>query len=87
MNLDSLREPIVWLGLAGSATLITAYWCADRWPRRPAALVNIVGAGMLGFACYVQDALPAMLMEVFWVGVSVHKLLTPPGPRPGATRH
>jgi hypothetical protein len=82
MNLESLREPIVWLGLAGSATLITAYWCADRWARRSAALVNIVGAAMLGIACYVQDALPALLMEVFWIGVSVRKLAAPVRPAP-----
>jgi len=84
MTLESLREPVVWLGLAGSAMIITAYWRADGWPRRPAALVNIAGASMLGLACYAQDALPALLMEVFWIGVSMYKLVTPPKPKPPA---
>jgi hypothetical protein len=68
-----------WVGLAGSALILVAYFSNQRgqlassdW-RFPA--LNLAGATLILFSLMFAWNLPSVLIEAFWVAISLYGLV------------
>jgi hypothetical protein len=81
MQLDAFRA----IGLVGVGFILVAYFAnQQRWLRSedwrfPAA--NLVGSLLIMVWLYAEWNLPSVVIEVFWVAISVYGLVN--RPRPG----
>jgi hypothetical protein len=81
MQLDAFRA----IGLVGVGFILVAYFAnQQRWLRSedwrfPAA--NLVGSLLIMVSLYAEWNLPSVVIEVFWVAISVYGLVN--RPRPG----
>lgn len=67
-----------WVGLVGSAVIVVAYFLNQRgqlassdW-RFPA--LNLAGAALILFSLFFAWNLPSVLIEVFWIAISLYGL-------------
>jgi hypothetical protein len=67
-----------WIGIAGSALIVLAYFQnqrgrlrSDDW-RFPA--LNLAGAALILFSLFFAWNLPSVVMEAFWLAISLYGL-------------
>jgi len=84
-------DPFTGAGIIGTAIIVVAYfanqqdWLSSRDWRFPAA--NLVGALLILASFYSQWNLPSVVIEIFWVAISLYGLArslrrTEPRPKP-----
>lgn len=69
------------LGWIGMGMLLAAYGGRDRLPPRTYAVLNLVGATLVGIDCYDNRTWPAFALETAWAAIAVHQLLRLRRPR------
>jgi hypothetical protein len=78
MQLDVFRA----IGLVGVGFILAAYFAnQQRWLRSedwrfPAA--NLVGSLLILVSLYAEWNLPSVVIEVFWIAISVYRLVNRP---------
>ena len=71
-------DPFTLVGIAGAAIIVAAYfanqqdWLSSRDWRFPAA--NLVGALLILTSFYSAWNLPSVVIEIFWVAISLYGL-------------
>ena len=75
MNFD----PFAAAGLIGAAIIVVAYWANQRGSLssddRRFALANLIGALLITASFVTAWNLPAVVIEVFWIAISLYGLL------------
>jgi hypothetical protein len=72
-------DPLTGAGMAGAAVLIVAYFAnQQRWLRSEYflfPLLNLVGSALIMASLCSQWNLPSVIIEAFWIGISLIGLL------------
>lgn len=63
------------IGFVGAAMIVTAFACKKKLPARPLAVINFVGAGLLGATMVYKTAWSGVALELVWMGVAVSDFL------------
>src|SRR5258708_1490029 len=96
MTEDLWSYIITGLGVLGSAIIVVAYFFTNQqqrlgsqhWLFPPS---NLIGALLILVSLYFQPNLPALLIEIFWIAISIYGLakssteVSEEGSRTGAT--
>jgi len=73
MNLDVATI----LGWIGMMLLLAAYAGRHGMGPRTYALLNLVGASLVGVVCFAEQAWPAFALEIAWAGIAIRDMLRP----------
>ncbi len=71
-ELPSLSTTGGWIGMG---LLLYAYAMRSTLPPRAYALLNLVGAALVGIACLVTRTWPALALETAWAAIALRDLL------------
>ena len=66
-----------WIGLTGTITLTTAYFCSSmNMHNAPKTIdfLNIYGSLSVGFNCIIKKTYPPLLLEILWFVVGLNSL-------------
>ncbi|HZT86998.1 MAG TPA: hypothetical protein VFA12_03445 [Stellaceae bacterium] len=71
----SALDPLTVAGIVGAAVLVAAYFAnQQRWLRSEHflyPLLNLIGSGLILISLFSAWNLPSVVIEVFWIGISV----------------
>jgi hypothetical protein len=72
-------DPFAATGLIGTAIIVVAYWLNQRGSLgsddRRFALANLIGALLIMASFVTAWNLPAVVIEVFWIAISLYGLM------------
>jgi hypothetical protein len=63
------------VGWAGMVTLLVAFARQRSLSPKVYSTLNVLGAAAVGVVCYVQQAWPALALEVAWCSVAMTQLV------------
>jgi hypothetical protein len=69
---DHIPQVLGWIGMV---LLLVAFARKDTLSKRRYALMNLVGAILVGVSALEQQAWPPLALEVAWAGIALRDLL------------
>jgi hypothetical protein len=75
MHPMAVADPFTIAGITGAVVLMAAYFAnQQRWLSSDHflfPLLNLIGAGLILVSLYSQWNLPSVVIEAFWIGISL----------------
>lgn len=72
MTLETITSIGGWIGMA---MLLYAYAARKNISPARYALLNLIGAGLVGVNCLVTKAWPAVALETAWMAIALRELI------------
>lgn len=67
------------IGWIGSVCVVIAYALTIKQDRRYISIcnyLNLFGAGMVAYNCYINTSFPSLFLNIMWFGIAIIGIIT-----------